>query len=61
MAVLREIIPPSDPAAREALARTLAASFAADQADYLGRALEAEAGVSINQQALDAALAQIGA
>ncbi|SEA61086.1 peptidylprolyl isomerase [Rubrimonas cliftonensis] len=61
VAVLREIIPPSDPAAREALARTLAASLAADQVDYLGRALEAEAGVSINQQALDAALAQIGA
>ena len=61
VAVLRAIALPENPAARASVAQTLAASLAADQLEYLGRALEAEAGVDVNRQAIEAALAQIGA
>ncbi len=39
----------------------LADSIGDDQVEFLGRALEAEAGVTLNQQAIEAVLAQIGA
>jgi peptidyl-prolyl cis-trans isomerase D len=61
VAVLREVIPaPADSEVTQAIERALAQSLAQDQLDYLGRALEAAAGVSINQTAIDAAISQIG-
>jgi peptidyl-prolyl cis-trans isomerase D len=61
VAVLREVVPaPIESEAQQAIERALAQSLAQDQLDYLGRALEAAAGVSINQTAIDAAISQIG-
>jgi peptidyl-prolyl cis-trans isomerase D len=61
LAVLAEIIDPEDVAAQAAaIERALAESVAQDQLEYLGRALEAEAGATFNQQALDAVVSQIG-
>jgi peptidyl-prolyl cis-trans isomerase D len=61
VAVLREVIPAlADSAMVQDIERALAQSLALDQLDYLGRALEEAAGVSVNQGAIDAVLAQIG-
>ncbi len=62
VAVLREALPP--PAQEEtvkAIEAQLAESMARDQLEYLGRALEDRAGVTVNPSAFEAALAQIGA
>jgi peptidyl-prolyl cis-trans isomerase D len=61
LVVLREI---SDPAMEgegvRAIEGALAQTLAQDQLEYLGRALETQAGVSINRQTIDSVLAQIG-
>lgn len=62
LAVLREIVPP--PAMDATIAQIeaqLAESVARDQLEYLGRALEDRAGVTVNPSVFEAALAQIGA
>jgi peptidyl-prolyl cis-trans isomerase D len=62
IAVLRAILPPETPEAEaQALRDALAQSLAQDQLEYLGRALESRAGVSINPQTVEAVLSQIGA
>jgi peptidyl-prolyl cis-trans isomerase D len=61
VARLAEVIPaaPDGPAARE-IAEALEAAIARDQIELLGRALEAEAGVTFNTQAIESVLAGIG-
>ena len=62
VAVLREVLAPEGGAAmEEAIAQALAGSVAQDQLEYLGRALEAEAGVAINPAVLESVLSQLGA
>ncbi len=62
VAVLREVGAPEALApAISGMTDALNASVAQDQLEYLGRALEARAGVSVNPQALDAVLSQLGA
>lgn len=61
LVVLREIVAPGPSADATALADALRDSLAADQFEYLGRALEARSGVSINPQTIEAVLSQIGA
>jgi peptidyl-prolyl cis-trans isomerase D len=59
--VLRDVLP-ADPAGDTliGLEQALVQSLASDVFDYLGRALEAEAGVSVNRSVLDSVLSQIG-
>ena len=62
VAVLREVFAP--PAMAETIAQIeaqFAESVARDQLEYLGRALEDRAGVTVNPAVFEAALAQIGA
>ena len=59
--VLRAVTQPEDPAGREALAAALAQSLAQDQLEFLGRALQEATAVTVNRQAIEAVLAQIGA
>ncbi len=62
VAVLREVLPPEGAeAVVGALAQALAGSVAQDQLEYLGRALEAEAGVAINPAVVESVLSQLGA
>jgi peptidyl-prolyl cis-trans isomerase D len=62
IAVLREVLPPDTPGDEaQALRDALAQSVAADQIEYLGRALEARAGATLNPQTIEAVLSQIGA
>jgi peptidyl-prolyl cis-trans isomerase D len=61
LAVLRDIIdPPAESDGAQELQATLGQSLARDQLEYLGRALEAQAGVSVNRQTIDSVLTQIG-
>ncbi len=61
IAVLREVIEPES-VAREAaqLDAALAQSIAQDQLEYLGRALEAEAGATVNERAADSVISGVG-
>jgi len=59
--VLRAVIEPDDPAGRAALDAALAQSLAQDQLEFLGRALQEATEVTVNRQAIEAVLAQIGA
>jgi peptidyl-prolyl cis-trans isomerase D len=62
LAVVREILPPETPTDEaQALRDALAQSVAQDQIEYLGRALENRAGVTLNPQTIEAVLSQIGA
>jgi peptidyl-prolyl cis-trans isomerase D len=61
VARLAEVTPaPADGELTAEVAQALAQSLASDQTEFLGRALEAEAGVTLNQQAIDAVLAGVG-
>jgi peptidyl-prolyl cis-trans isomerase D len=61
VARLAEVIPaePDGPAARE-IAEALEAAVGRDQIEFLGRALEAEAGVTYNLQAIESVLSGLG-
>ncbi len=61
VAVLTAIDAPADVAAQaDGLRRALAQSVAQDQLEFFGRGLEAEFGATVNQQALDAVVSQVG-
>jgi peptidyl-prolyl cis-trans isomerase D len=61
VAVLRGVTEPEADGPRQAVAQALSQSLAQDYLEFLGRALQDEAGVTINTQAVESVLAQIGA
>ena len=61
MARLAEVVEPEAVGeTAEALRRALAQSVAQDQLEYLGRALETELGVSVNESAISSVVSQLG-